>query len=624
MLDRIPTGRLVVLGEPGSGKTVLLLRLVLDLLARRDAGGPVPLLVPVASWNPDQDGLYDWLETQMIREHPWLASTSATGVSRAHALLTAGLVLPVLDGLDEIRSGGRGRALVAINETLRHDTGLVLSCRATAFRHAVRPGPLRQPVHLEGAAGIRLTPLDPAAIATYLTETAGADGPSRWAPVRAALATSPTPPVARALCTPLMASLARTIYNPRQASSTLGLPDPAELCDTAAFPTRAAVEEHLFDGLIAAVYRPRSTGTNRWTAAQATPYLIFLARHLEHRLRTTSLAWWELPRALPRAVMPLAVGLTVGLVAGLAFGLAFGPAAGLADGLGAGLGAGLAIRLEDGLGAGLTIRLTVGLMAGLMAGLVFGLAGGLVVGLVAGLAGGLVFGLAFGLVVGLGSSSPRHIILRWPRLSDLATGLTTGLTVGLVGGLAFGFAAGLVGGLTVGLAAGLAAGVATGLGFGLAVGLAAGLGMDTTVDTQRAAGPGAVLIHDRASGLIGGLVGGLVVGLVGGLAFGLAAGLMDGAAAGAAVGAAAGLAAGAAVGLAAGAAVGLVGGLASVWGRLGIARLWLACRGHQPLRLMAFLADAHDRGILRQAGAVWEFRHANLQRRLASHHHHRA
>ena len=35
LLARVPTGRLVVLGEPGSGKTMLMVRLVLDLLARR-------------------------------------------------------------------------------------------------------------------------------------------------------------------------------------------------------------------------------------------------------------------------------------------------------------------------------------------------------------------------------------------------------------------------------------------------------------------------------------------------------------------------------------------------------------------------------------------------------------
>jgi hypothetical protein len=33
---------------------------------------------------------------------------------------------------------------------------------------------------------------------------------------------------------------------------------------------------------------------------------------------------------------------------------------------------------------------------------------------------------------------------------------------------------------------------------------------------------------------------------------------------------------------------------------------------------MGFLADAHKRGVLRQAGAVYQFRHIELQRRLAT------
>jgi hypothetical protein len=40
VLERVPTGRLVVLGEPGAGKTILMVRLVLDLLARRAGDGP--------------------------------------------------------------------------------------------------------------------------------------------------------------------------------------------------------------------------------------------------------------------------------------------------------------------------------------------------------------------------------------------------------------------------------------------------------------------------------------------------------------------------------------------------------------------------------------------------------
>jgi hypothetical protein len=47
VLEKVPTGRLVVLGEPGSGKTMLMVRLVLDMLAARAAGGPV--LAPIAS-----------------------------------------------------------------------------------------------------------------------------------------------------------------------------------------------------------------------------------------------------------------------------------------------------------------------------------------------------------------------------------------------------------------------------------------------------------------------------------------------------------------------------------------------------------------------------------------------
>ena len=49
-----------------------------------------------------------------------------------------------------------------------------------------------------------------------------------------------------------------------------------------------------------------------------------------------------------------------------------------------------------------------------------------------------------------------------------------------------------------------------------------------------------------------------------------------------------------------------------------IARVWLALRRRLPLRLTGFLADAHRRGVLRQVGAVYQFRHIELQHRLAT------
>jgi hypothetical protein len=56
----------------------------------------------------------------------------------------------------------------------------------------------------------------------------------------------------------------------------------------------------------------------------------------------------------------------------------------------------------------------------------------------------------------------------------------------------------------------------------------------------------------------------------------------------------------------------------TAWPSYTLARLWLAFRGWLPWRLESFLDDAHQRGVLRQAGAVYQFRHIELQHRLAT------
>ena len=55
LLDRgdVPR-RLVVLGDPGAGKSMLVLHLTLEVLGRRAAGEPVPVLLTAAGWNPVQ------------------------------------------------------------------------------------------------------------------------------------------------------------------------------------------------------------------------------------------------------------------------------------------------------------------------------------------------------------------------------------------------------------------------------------------------------------------------------------------------------------------------------------------------------------------------------------------
>ena len=69
--------------------------------------------------------------------------------------------------------------------------------------------------------------------------------------------------------------------------------------------------------------------------------------------------------------------------------------------------------------------------------------------------------------------------------------------------------------------------------------------------------------------------------------------------------------------LIAGIAFGVVVSAGSAYAWFVATRAWLAVTGRLPWRLMGFLDDAYRRGLLRQNGAVYQFRHVRLQERLA-------
>jgi hypothetical protein len=172
----------------------------------------------------------------------------------------------------------------------------------------------------------------------------------------------------------------------------------------------------------------------------------------------------------------------------------------------------------------------------------------------------------------------------------------------LVLGLAAGLAAGLTGEPALRLVAGLLTGLLTLFAFGLALGLRPEK-PDRPINTA----PAALLSADRRNFIAFGLVVVLPVGLAAGLTFGLAFGLANG------------LAFGLAFGLANGFAFGLAFGLRNTaWPYFAMAKAYLTVHRKVPRDLMAFLQDAHEhRGVLRQVGAVYQFRHVELQRHLA-------
>ncbi len=122
------------------------------------------------------------------------------------------------------------------------------------------------------------------------------------------------------------------------------------------------------------------------------------------------------------------------------------------------------------------------------------------------------------------------------------------------------------------------------------------------VETERAVCPQRLLRADRASAIVQGCL------------IGFAAGLLAATAAWTALPASIALTIGAAFGVSSGLVWSIVG---SAWGRFALVRLYWWSTGRLPLRLMTFLADAHRRGILRQVGATYQFRHELLQAHLA-------
>ena len=167
------------------------------------------------------------------------------------------------------------------------------------------------------------------------------------------------------------------------------------------------------------------------------------------------------------------------------------------------------------------------------------------------------------------------------------------------------FSAGrLTAGITAGLGVGLAVGLAYGPGYGSSSGLACGLSiglaamLEGAPQVTEAVSPRAVLRHDRRSAAVVLIASGLGIGFVFGIGFPLGTAFV--------VGLATGL----------GFAV-MVTMLRSPWLAYTLTRSWLALRGDLPWSLMGFLDDAHQLGLLRQVGTVYQFRHIDLQNRLA-------
>lgn len=115
------SGRLIIAGAPGAGKTGAAILLMLAALDHREHAAkakrsriPVPVLFTVQDWNPVNQQVRDWLTRQMRRTYPIFSGKA--GAAHARALIAAGKIMVIVDGLDEIAEELRPVALKALSQ----------------------------------------------------------------------------------------------------------------------------------------------------------------------------------------------------------------------------------------------------------------------------------------------------------------------------------------------------------------------------------------------------------------------------------------------------------------------------------------------------------------------------
>jgi hypothetical protein len=365
-------GRLLILGEPGTGKTNLLLELAASLIAeaRLDPALPIPIVFSLPRWTLGNRvrSLADWLIDD-------LADVAQYGLSRttATSLVCQNRITPLLDGLDEVAEERRAACVEALHAYQQaRDLGkLAVCCRISECEKLPK---------LNLRTAIRVEKLTRAEVQQYISM-------DRLSNVRRALEGDPQ--LWEIIDTPLWLHVAVLAAEVEQSAGGEAMPP----------------RDRMYERFMRYALGREAEGSPRKRTAEKPleHWLGWLAVEMKQRAQTQfSLeelddSWLPTQRA-GRWLTTLFVGLIVGLIFGLINGFFGG--------------------LFFGLFNGLLFGLVVGVFGGWLASWsepieelhfawyrwrenLFMMAGGLIVGLVLGLRDGFALGLTFGLAFGL-------------------------------------------------------------------------------------------------------------------------------------------------------------------------------------------------------------------------------
>ncbi|MDQ6900632.1 MAG: NACHT domain-containing protein [Candidatus Dormibacteraeota bacterium] len=561
--------QLLILGEPGAGKTTQLLELTEHLLDRAtDAAEPMPVVFQLSTWAIARLPIAEWLVEELRKVY---------GVPRplGRYWVNHDALVPLLDGLDEVTPEHRIACLSAINDfhAGHGQQPIVVSSRSGEYR-GLEGGRLQ----LRGA--VEIQPLTRSDVEDYLQKVGPAlaglqsllrDDEQLW----------------ELLTTPLFLSIMALAYQGKPASA---IPGGQTLEQRRRFILDDYVETMLKRS-------PPAEKAARYSDEQVRDWLVNLALLLLSRGQTTLYVDWMQPDWLASRFQRRLV--TVGVAAAAAVICAL---------------ANIVVTILFTLfGASVTVR-----------GYDPGQAGNVLV-----LALDAAF---FGVVVGLASyqsgiTPTDRLRWSWKELGHNLPGL---LRAGFLGGAALGVVAGLIIGLTIGSnLIGLALLILSGVtSWGLlgALVTGAGFGPITALQPQlrpSPTGPGQGMRASRRNGMVGGFVAAALGGVAGGLVGGVVT--LAETSTGLIAAGPSGLILAAVNGLNLGLHLAIVFGLIA-WFRRGggaylrhVALRTLLTRDRAiPADLVGFLEYAANLVLLRRRGGGYEFVHGLLLQHFAS------
>jgi DNA polymerase III delta prime subunit len=425
-------GVLLVLGEPGAGKTIQLLFLARELLlqAAQHESAPLPVVFHLGSWPKEQTSLEEWVVRNL---HTFYDIPEPIG---RNWMETDQLVL-LLDGLDETSEEARAACVQAMQAYLeRHPLASLIVC---CLRETYAALPVRLAFHHTAC----IKPLTSEQIERYL-----AGAPCQREAVKTALQEDP---ILQEICTnPLMLEAVTRIFRDKKRA-TLVLSGSIEMRRQQIFETY--VQERT----------RRSQAEMGSPPEQATSWLAYLAWHMQQgnlddlyieRLQPSWLQTEQLRRAYQNTVIRLVMGIHC-LIAGGLFAWLKG---GLKNGV-MGSGNGILGLFGGGAGNSMLGWMAPGLGGGTQGGASLVIILGVVIWLVSVLVGsssppvirpraigrGIVSGVKAGVLLGVATA-----VLSTPLFT-----LRGGVHYGLVYGLGTGFVLAMLMGLMRGLATGL-------------------------------------------------------------------------------------------------------------------------------------------------------------------------